>query len=75
MLCFLYVYLFEISIRQALYVQRNIEVLSLNRLCRRKAVRITYSQCLIYLVCRTQAPYYIVISELSLCTVFFHIFF
>jgi hypothetical protein len=54
----------------------NIEARSRNHCCRGESISITYSEC----VCRlsdqarnAHAPYYIVICDLSGCTIFFHI--
>jgi hypothetical protein len=54
----------------------KIERLSRNHFYRKKAIIITYSECvcsLSYPACKAHAPYYIVICGLSGCTIFFHI--
>ena len=60
---------------QCMY-KRNIEARSRNHCCSGKTISITYSECvcsLSYPACNAHAPYYIVICDLSGCTIFFRI--
>jgi len=61
--------------RQAMYVQRNIEVRPDNHCCKGKAISITYSEY-VFVALGTQHAMrlrYIVACGLSGCAVFFHV--
>ena len=61
--------------RQAMYVQRNIEVLSCNHCCSGNAISITYSECVLLAlgIQHVMRMRYIIICGLPGCTMFLHI--
>jgi hypothetical protein len=64
-------WMWPVLMRQAIYVLRNTKARSLNHLCCRKTINITYSWCLCVALVKQQALYYVAVCGLSACTVFF----
>jgi len=65
----------QLTTRQAMYVQRNIEARSYNHCCSGKVIRITYSECVFVaiIIQHTMRMRHIVICSMSGSTEFFHI--